>query len=231
MKKENILSVLIDESGDFGRLDRHDPYYHVVMVLHEQNKSITGMVDALNNKLQYWGYDNHYIHVGPLIRRERPYVNDLRETRKSLFNALFHFTRTAPISYIGVTLDKRLCKEDTGICYIDTLSKLIVSELKKNADYFNQFDKIIVYYDYGQDELARILVSVFNALFSNVEIRNEKPTEKTLLQVADLICTVQMISVKDSLSNSEKEFFHSKTDFKKNILKQIVKKQQANVQR
>ena len=41
MKNEKILSVLIDESGDFGRVDQHDPYYHVVMVLHEQNKSIS----------------------------------------------------------------------------------------------------------------------------------------------------------------------------------------------
>ena len=224
MKKEKILSVLIDESGDFGRIDRRDPYYHVDMVLHEQDKSITGMVNALEHKLQNRGYDNHYIHVGPLIRRERPYVNDLRENRKSLFNILFHFTRTAPISYIGVTLDKRQCYEDSGICYIAALSKKIVAELRANTEYFNQFDKIIVYYDYGQDELARIIVSVFNALFINVEFRNDKPTEKTLLQVADLICTVQMISVKDLLSKSEIEFFHSKKDFKKNILKQIDKK-------
>lgn len=224
MKRESILSVLIDESGDFGRIDKRDPYYHVVMVLHEQDKSITGMVNALEHKLQNWGYDNHYIHVGPLIRRERPYVNDLREDRKSLFNALFHFTRTAPINYIGIALDKRQCYEDSGICYIDALSKKIAAELRANAEYFNQFDKIIVYYDYGQDELARIIVSVFNALFVNVEFRNDKPTEKTLLQVADLICTVQMISVKDSLSKSEIEFFHSKKDFKKNILKQIDKK-------
>ena len=224
MKREKILSVLIDESGDFGRIDKHDPFYHVVMVLHEQDKNITGMVNALESKLQNWGYDNHYIHVGPLIRRERPYVNDLRENRKSLFNALFHFTRNAPINYIGVIMDKRKSNEDSGICYIGVLTKLIVAELRAKSDYFKQFDKIIVYYDYGQDELARILVSVFNALFVNVEFRNDKPTEKTLLQVADLLCTVQMISVKDTLTKSEIDFFHSKNEFRKNILKQIDKK-------
>ena len=97
MKKENILSVLIDESGDFGKLDYNDPYYYVLMVLHKQNNSIADMVDALEEKLRNWGYENHYIHVGPLIRREKPYQNDLREDRKSLFNALFHFARLAPI--------------------------------------------------------------------------------------------------------------------------------------
>jgi hypothetical protein len=98
------------------------------------------------------------------------------------------------------------------------LTKLIVAELRAKSDYFKQFDKIIVYYDYGQDELARILVSVFNALFVNVEFRNDKPTEKTLLQVANLICTVQMISVKDTLTKSEIDFFIPKMNLEKTFL-------------
>ena len=183
------------------------------------------MVDALESKLRNLGYENHYIHVGPLIRRERPYVNDLRENRKTLFNALFHFARKAPISYVGVKMDKRKCSVDSVLGYTDMLSKQIVEDLKQNFSYLSQFDKIIEYYDYGQDELARILVSVFNAMFVNVEFRNAHPTDYVLLQVADLICTVQMISVKDKLSKSETDFFHSRKDFSKNILKQITKKQ------
>jgi hypothetical protein len=123
------LSILIDESGDFGKFDSKDPNYHVVMVVHEQ----------------------HY-------------------------------------------------------------------------DYFADFDKIIVYYDYGQSELAKIIISVFNALFVNVEFRKALPTDYILLQVADLICTVQMISTKKTLSRSEEEFFHSRRDFNKNISKTILKK-------
>jgi len=70
MKKENILSVLIDKSGDFEKLDNNDSYYYVLMVLHEQKNSINDMVEALETKFTNWGYKNHYIHVGPLIRRE-----------------------------------------------------------------------------------------------------------------------------------------------------------------
>ena len=73
MKNEKILSILIDESGDFGKLDNNNPYYYVIMVLHEQNDDITDKVDALESKVKNWGYENHYIHVGPLIRREKPY--------------------------------------------------------------------------------------------------------------------------------------------------------------
>ena len=218
------LSILIDESGDFGSLDSKDPYYHVVMVIHEQQNDITEKVNSFSRSLNNRGYTNHYLHVGPLIRREKPYLEFGREERRSLFNLLFQFTRRAPVKYIGVTMDKRKVSEPSSIEYIDVLTKKIVAELRRHNDYFIGFDKIIVYYDYGQSELAKILVSVFNAMFVNVEFRKALPTDYILLQVADLICTVQMISVKQSLSRSEEDFFYSHRDFKKNILKTILQK-------
>ena len=224
MKSDRTLSVLIDESGDFGKFDSKDPYYHVVMVIHEQKNDIKDRVKAFNRMLNDRGYSNHYIHVGPLIRREKPYFEFGRQERRSLFNFLFHFTRQAPIQYIGVTMDKRKLDDHSSVAYTDALTKKIAVELKQHNEYFTQFDKIIVYYDYGQSELAKIIVSVFNALFINVEFRKALPTDYVLLQVADLICTVQMISEKQSLSRSEEEFFHSRRDFKKNILKLILKK-------
>ena len=224
MKSSKTLSVLIDESGDFGKFDPKDPNYHVVMVVHEQQNDITNMVRAFNKILNERGYTNHYIHVGPLIRREKPYLDYDRSERRSLFNLLFHFTRQAPIRYIGVTMDKRKSVEQSPVSYTDALTKKIVAELKLRYEYFSGFDKIIVYYDYGQSELAKIIVSVFNALFINVEFRKALPTDYILLQVADLICTVQMISEKPTLSRSEEEFFHSRRDLNKNILKSILQK-------
>ena len=88
----------------------------------------------------------------------------------------------------------------------------------------NGFDKIIVYYDYGQIELAKILISVFNTRFSNVEFRKIETNQYKLSQAADLICTVEAIAHKTVLSKSETEFFHSKNAFEKNIYKNIVKK-------
>lgn len=224
MKSGKTLSILIDESGDFGRFDPKDPNYHVVMVVHEQQNDITERVKSFNLTLNERGYLNHYIHVGPLIRREKPYLEFDRQERRSLFNLLFHFTRQAPIRYIGVSMDKRKLDEQTPVSYTDALTKKIVAELRSHYEYFTGFDKIIVYYDYGQSELAKILVSVFNALFINVEFRKALPTDYLLLQVADLICTVQMISEKQVLSRSEEEFFHSRRDFNKNILKTVLQK-------
>ena len=38
--------------------------------------------------------------------------------------------------------------------------------------FFFDFDKVVLYYDDGQTELTNILVSVFNSLLSNVDVRN-----------------------------------------------------------
>ena len=116
------------------------------------------------------------------------------------------------------------CAEKSKIAYTDKLTKEIVNKLREHYDYFSSFDTIIVYYDYGQTELARILVSVFNTMFSNVEFRKIETNQYKLSQAADLICTVEAIEQKSILTKSEVDFFHSKRDFRKNIYKNIAKK-------
>lgn len=90
-----------------------------------------------------------------------------------------------------------------------------------------KFDRIIVYYDNGQKSLTKIIASVFNALFSDVEFRKVTPVDYKLFQVADLICTLELIKDKvnnNAMSTSEIEFFESPRAFKKNIYKNIAKK-------
>ena len=222
--KERVLSVFIDESGDFGQYNPASPNYYVAMVLHEQEKDISKNIIALEKQINNWGYPKHTIHTGPLIRRESVYKNDLREDRKALFNALYHFARMLDIHYICPKINQGECAEKSKIAYTDKLTKEIANQLRANYEYFSAFDKIIVYYDYGQIELAQILVSVFNTMFSNVEFRKIETNQYKLSQAADLICTVEAIAQKNVLTKSECEFFHSKRDFNKNVYKNIAKK-------
>ena len=77
-------------------------------------------------------------------------------------------------------------------------------------------------------EVNKILSSVFNAFFSQVEFRKVLPSQYKLFQVADLLCTLQLIKLKSEmkmLSKSEKLFFGSYRDLKKNYLKNIEKKE------
>lgn len=222
---ENILSVFIDESGDFGPYEHHAPYYIVSMVLHEQSKDILNNISTLDTHMRNLDCEQHIIHVGPLIRREQIYKNDLMEDRKKLFGALFHFTRKLPISYICAKVKKSECADVVELT--TKLTKSISRVLREQTEYFESFDKIIVYYDNGQVELTKILTTLFNALFNNVEFRKVKSVEYKLFQVADLICTLELLYEKSETStftHSELEFFHSVRDFKKSYYKYISQK-------
>lgn len=222
--RNKVLSVFVDESGDFGQYNPQSPNYYVAMVLHNQEIDIAQNISALEKQIYNWGYPEHAIHTGPLIRRESFYKNDLRETRKALFNALYHFTRMLDIKYICPRINQGECADKTKLAYTEKLTKEIISSLRENYEYIATFDLIIVYYDYGQIELAQILLSVFNTMFSDVEFRKIETNQYKLSQVADLICTVEAIAQKTVLTKSEADFFHSKSDFKKNVYKNIVKK-------
>ena len=96
----------------------------------------------------------------------------------------------------------------------------------KNEDYWNAFDKIIIYYDNGQKALKRVLNITFNSLFSDVEVRKVQPADYRLFQVADLFCTLELTMAKIEtglFSNSEDEFFHGSHEFKKEYWRKLVK--------
>ncbi|MBD5513886.1 MAG: hypothetical protein HDR06_04310 [Lachnospiraceae bacterium] len=80
---EKILSVFIDESGDFGPYEAHAPCYLVSMILHNQNIDISENITVFDAHLSNLGYQHHAIHTGPLIRRESVYSNDLVEEKNT----------------------------------------------------------------------------------------------------------------------------------------------------
>lgn len=222
---EKTLSLFIDESGDFGAFEPHSPYYIVSMVLHNQDVDISKQISGLDERLLNLGYPRHAIHTGPLIRRESVYKDDLMEHRKRLFITLFYFMTKLDIHYITCTVRKAECPD--VIALIQKLSGRISSALSQHRECINEFDRVIVYYDNGQIELTKILTSVFTALFSHVEFRRVRPVDYRLFQVADLICTVELLALKaeaGTLTRAEKDFFGSPRDFKKNFLKPVRKK-------
>lgn len=222
---EKNLSVFIDESGDFGPYEAHSPYYIIAMVLHDQSSDISSNISSFESHLRNLGYTQHAVHTGPLIRRESVYKNDLVENRKQLFHALFHFSRKLDIRYTCVKLKKIECAD--VITQTAKPSKSIAGILRSNETFWNSFDQVLIYYDNGQIELTKILTSVFSTLYTHVEFRKVKPVDYKLFQVADLICTMELLAEKaesSSFSASELEFFDNIRDFKKNYLKHIRKK-------
>ena len=222
---DKVLSVFIDESGDFGAYEPHAPMYLVTMVLHDQSVDISDQIRGLNEYIRDLGYCDHAIHTGPLIRRESIYENEYVEARRKLFNTLFNFTRKLNIHYICTKVDKSECSDIIQLTA--RVSKAIAKALRDTESFWNQYDNVIVYYDNGQVELTKILTSVFHTLYAHVEFRKVAPVNYKLFQVADLICTLELLRAKGekgNFSKSETDFFHSFRDFRKNYLRAIDQK-------
>ncbi|MBP1583308.1 MAG: DUF3800 domain-containing protein [Victivallales bacterium] len=221
-----LLSVFIDESGDFGLYEPHCPYYIIAMVLHDQSVNIAEDIKRFDKHLRNTKFPPHAIHSGPLIRREQIYSTQSRSDRKYLFNALFNFARKLDFHYVSIVMKKT--KEWDRIKLTSQLSKAIADNIRSNMAFWKSFDKIIVYYDNGQFELTKILTSVFAILFSDVVFRKVNPVDYKLFQIADMVCTLKLLEIKCAngmLSKSEHDFFESERTLKKIFLKAITKKQ------
>lgn len=219
------LSVFIDESGDFGEVKERPAYYLVTFVFHNQDNEIEDQVLKLEESVRSSGFDVEYIHTGPVIRREEVFARYSIDERRKLLYKMLNFVNRCPISYLTVSVDKR--EAANKIVLSGKLAKAINRTLSKHIEFFSDFDKIIVYYDNGQVELSTILNAVFSILFSNVEFRKAEPQKYRLLQVADFICSMELLKIKRDekrLSKSEEQFFYKPQELKKTFLKSIEKK-------
>ena len=222
------LSIFIDESGDFGEYDYHSPWYIVTMVFHEQENSIQEPLEHLEKELSLLGLKDHCVHTGPIIRKEEDYSAMSYLERRKIFNKMVDFLRQSGIKYKSLHIEKKHVGdivEATG-----KLSKQISLFIKEHYDFLLSFDLVKIYYDNGQVELNKILSTLFHAFLPRVKFRKVTPSYYRLFQVADMICTFELLKLKmenNSLSKSERIFFGSVNDLKRNYLK-IVKRQEID---
>ena len=219
------LSIFVDESGDFGEYQPHSPYYIVTMVIHEQDVDISLQIDRLNNSLNNLNLPNHTIHTEPLIRREENYVNMAPNERRRIFSLLYQFVLNCDIRYKVFLFEKK--NYDSPLRLQAAMAREMDFFFKENLSYFQNFPEIVLYYDNGQHELNSILNLLLATNFSTYEIRKVLPNEYKLFQVADLICTVELLAHKmqtQDFTRSERLIFHTKRDFKKDFLRGVRQK-------
>ena len=153
------LSIFVDESGDFGEYERHAPYYIVTMVFHDQAIDISNNINILNNSLKQIGYDNEQaIHTEPLIRREKPYQYFQPNERRAIFSKLYYFTLNCNIKYKSFVFHKY--EYENKFKLEARIAKELSQFIRDNLFVFQEYEKVILYYDNGQHELNRILNTV-----------------------------------------------------------------------
>ena len=218
------LSIFIDESGDFGEITERPSYYLVTLIFHNQKDDISNNIKKLEESISMAGFDLEYIHTGPIIRREEVFYNFTIDERRKLLYKMLNFLNGLPIVYETIVVNRKEAADKISLS--GKLAKKISEIFRQHEDYFS-FDKVIVYYDNGQIELSSILNAVFSVHFSNVEFRTAEPQKYRLLQIADFICSVELLKIKMSekrLSKSEEKFFYRPQELKKTFIKSVEKK-------
>ena len=173
-----------------------------------------GFVDVLN-------YDG-MIHLAYLIAKRGDYSHFDFERRKSIFWAIFYFSSRVKVKIRTVIVDKKYINKKTQLNV--ALAREISKFINDNLDYINSFDKIVIYYDNGQETLATILDTLF-ASNPNVERRIDfDHTKKRLFQVSDMLTVIDKLDYKRKnnipFTKAETFFFRGK-DFRHiiNLLK------------
>lgn len=217
------LNIFVDETGEFGFGNGASELYGVSFTFHEHNDDIMPELNKLNDRLNKIGYTN-MIHMADLIMNRGDYKRISINTRRSIFKAIFHFSRKIKVKYQTIIIDKNYT--DNGRILKLQLSTAINKMIKEHEKYFNKFDKIVMYYDNGQEILGTILDSIF-LRFDDFEHRVDfDHKEKRLFQVSDMLTYIDKFDYKYKnklpFTKGEKYFFTDEEIRK--ILRELNKK-------
>ena len=221
MIKIKRLNIFIDESGDFGFVNGSSDLYAVSFTLHESSNSIKNELKYLNEKLTALNF-NGMIHLAYLLAKRGEYSHFNLEKRKRIFWAIFYFSSKVQVKIRTVIVDKKYINKKNQLNV--ALAREISRFIDENQEYINSFDKIVIYYDNGQETLGTIIDTLF-ANNPKVERRTEfDHIKKRLFQVSDMLTVIDKLDYKRKnnipFTKAETFFFNGK-DFRHiiNLLK------------
>lgn len=205
------LNIFIDESGDFGFTKRSSELYGVSFTIHENDDSIANDLAYLNDRLEKANYDG-MIHLADLVSKRGDYAHFNLKQRQNIFWSIFFFSKRVKVKIHTIIVDKRFKNSKTQLNR--ELALEISNFFDSISDYMNQFQKVVVYYDNGQDALGAIIDALLINK-NNIERRIDfDHKEKRLFQVSDMLTFIDKIVYKHNnnipLTNAEKYFFSVK---------------------
>ena len=219
MIKKKQLDIFIDESGDFSLFSKQNPFYSVAFVVVSEEDDNSSQLTKFNNYINNLFGGDHFVHVGNLVRGEKPYKGMLREERWPLFYSLFLLSKYAKYKVMVPTIVKK--DDDYGT--LSLLANTILKMIDKNYSLFEKHD-LIIHYDFGQGPLAGIIATSFLSKFPNAQIIKTSQSQSPFMQIADLFAYLELLKYKISkgyLTNSENRFFGGIKNLKNNYLEPL----------
>ena len=206
------LNIYVDETGDFGFSKNSSLLYGVAFVLHEQKNNINNEIKVFKDKLLTLNYDS-MIHTAELVKNRDEYRNYSLKDRRIIFNILYQFTRRAKINYFIIFVKKNY--KNSKLQLKKDLEYELNRKINSYLNYFQKFDKIVLYYDNGQEYLGKIIDKIFSQFNNYKHIVEFDHKEKVLFQVADMLTYLYKIEL-----NSKKyddTFFITEEELRKTI--------------
>ena len=205
------LNIFIDESGDFGFVEGSSELYAVSFTIHESENSIENELQYLNDRLSKLKYDG-MLHLADLVAKRGDYSYFDLQQRKNIFWSIFYFSKRVKVKIHTIIINKDFKNNKAQ------LNRELATEINEFftsiSDYMNEFEKVVVYYDNGQEALGAIIDTLLINK-NNVEHRIEfDHKEKRLFQVSDMLTFIDKIVYKHNhnlpLTKAEKYFFSVK---------------------
>ena len=222
MKKKKQLDIYIDESGDFSLFTKENPLYSVAFIMVKKDDGNDSAISKFNKHLDNLFGGDHFVHVGNLVRAEKPYEDMNREERWHLFYTLFLLARHAKYKALVQAIVKRDSDEKTLLL----LTKTVITMIKDNRKLLEKYH-LVLHYDFGQGPLAGIISSSFLSAFPDCEIIKTPQSQNPFMQLADLFAYFELLTYKIEkgfLTKSETKFFGGIKNLKSNYLESLYEK-------
>lgn len=190
---------------------------------------LDGYIFAMEEDLARKGLPNLPFHASPLMYGKEPYRDLEMETRKKMLASFESFCRRAPFRCKSFAYKRSEVEEPE--LFTARFKRDLVVFLTDNLEYFQNFDRVKIYYDNGQRMVTAALHSALDFILSKdaVLYRMASAREYRLSRVADCICTLKLTDIKfqrSELTETDAKVFGTNYPaFRKNHLKHIQKKE------
>lgn len=224
------VGIYVDESGNFGDLNDSARYCMLALVFCEEDHVDFNAHKAYADAIFRLGADpdSMVFHTSPLIRQEEQFSAMSRNMRGKIFYQMLSFVRKSILGFRCFAVDTRYVSSKEQI--VHNLRTEIAAFVSGNNDRFSKCDEALLYYDAGQKEVTRILDVLGEVCACKVSpVPGVRQQNEVFLQVADFICTIKLMEMRLAagipFNPSEKKFFGTPRDFKRNVFRKISDKE------
>ena len=216
------LSIFVDESGD----QAGSRFYLITLVFHDQGIDFYQHESRYKQTMVDCSLPDIPFHMGPLMNGHEDYADVTLENRKKLLVKFSVFAQHFPFRYMTLAYEKAETSSTADM--LIRMKRDLILFFFDHLSYLQTFDKIKIYYDNGQAIVTEALHAAVSYALSKDAIvyKDAKPRDYRLFQLADYICTLELIAMKYEAHDdrpTDRLFFGNWGSFKKNYLRKVRK--------